>query len=272
MKYLYVVLICIFIIVIISIIYSAIKIDVSHFLIKNKKIDKNMKIMFLSDLHNRNIIPQLEKIINREIPDLIVLGGDMINEYIKETDNFIKLINILNKYKTYYVFGNHEEKMNPTDKIEYHKRINSSNIILLNNDSIRLTNNIKLTGLNCDITKYIGKHVNKLTKEYIIDKAGQIDDSLFNILVAHNPLEFECYCECNYDLVLSGHIHGGVIKIPFIGGLLSPDYTFFPKYYQGKTINNNTSMIVSRGLGFSKRLHFRINNPGEVVIINLEKE
>ena len=72
--------------------------------------------------------------------------------------------------------------------------------------------------------------------------------------------------------MLSGHVHGGLIRLPLLGPVLSPDYTFFPKYSQGIYKKNNTQMIVSRGLGFSRRLPFRIFNNGEVVIINLNKE
>ena len=272
MKYLVIVLICLFIILVIAILYSKIKIDVSHFVIKNRKIDKNMKIMFLSDLHNRNIIPKLEKVLAKEMPDLIVLGGDMVNESIKETNNFFKLIELLNKYKTYYVFGNHEEVMSPEDKNEFIKKLNLSNTILLNNDSIRVSDKIKLIGLDNDKDTYKHHHELCLSKEYIESKVGEIDVMLFNILIAHNPLEFDSYVDYGCDLVLSGHVHGGIIRLPFIGGLLSPDYTFRPKYYQGKTNKNNTSMIVSRGIGPSKLAPIRLNNPGEIVIIKLEYE
>ena len=270
MKYVIIVLICLFVLLLISIIYSAVKIDVNYFLIRNKKIDEKLKIMFLSDLHNRKMINKLKNIIDRESPNIIVLGGDMINEYIKDTGNFLKLINILNGYKSYYVFGNHEESMSPEDKIEYFKKLNLTNVILLNNDSIRLSNNIKMYGLDSDIECYKYRGELGLNREYIVSKIGELDNNLFNILVAHNPLEFDSYVDYGADLVLSGHVHGGLVRLPFIGGLLSPDYTFMPKYYQARNVKDNTSMIVSRGLGFSKRIPFRINNPGEVVIINLD--
>ena len=270
MKYLVIVLICLVVILLISILYSCFKIDINSFLIRNNKIDKNMKIMFLSDLHNRNLVNRLSRIIEKENPDLVILGGDMVNESIKKTDNFFKLIDSLNGHKTYYVFGNHEEMMSLEDKNEYIKRLNSTNIILLNNDNIRLSDNIRLFGLDSDYSTYKTKGELGLSRDYIISKIGDLFSEKYNILVSHNPLEFNSYIDYGCDLVLSGHIHGGIIRLPFIGGLLSPDYTFRPKYYQGKTTEKNTSLIVSRGLGFSKVVPFRINNPAEVVIINLE--
>ena len=91
-------------------------------------------------------------------------------------------------------------------------------------------------------------------------------------MIAHNPLEFSSYVDSNVDLVLSGHVHGGLARIPLIGGILSPDYTFFPKYDSGMYIKKRTRMIVSRGIGYSKRIPFRIFNPGEIVIISLMKD
>ena len=85
-------------------------------------------------------------------------------------------------------------------------------------------------------------------------------------------MEFDSYVDTKADLVLSGHVHGGLIILPLIGALFSPDYTFFPKYYKDSYTKDNTKMIVSRGLGYSARIPIRINNPGEVVIINLMKE
>lgn len=228
--------------------------------------------MFLSDLHNRNLVNKINGIIEKENPDLIICGGDMVNENINNTDNFLKLVDVLNKYRTYYVFGNHEEMMSENDKNEYIKKLNLTNIILLNNDTIRLSDNVKLYGLDSDLSCYKSHKELGLSKEYIVSKLGELNYDKFNIVIAHNPLELDNYSIYGCDLVLSGHIHGGIIRFPFLGGLLSPDYTFRPKYYQGKTIKDNTSMIVSRGLGFSRVIPFRINNPGEIVIINLEHE
>ena len=85
-------------------------------------------------------------------------------------------------------------------------------------------------------------------------------------------MEYNSYIEYGSNLVLSGHVHGGLIRLPLIGALLSPDYTFFPRYSEGLYEKNNTKMIVSRGLGYSRRLKIRINNNFEIVVINLMKE
>ena len=268
METIYIIIVLIILIIGISIIYSHIKIDISIYNIYNiynNKIDKDIKIIYLSDLHNRDIINKLINIINNIKPDIIIFGGDMINEYIKETNNFYKLIELLDNKNIYYTFGNHEEQLIDNEKKEYLDIINKSNIYLLNNKYIDLSKNIKLYGLNNGIETYLKFKKTGLTKEYIQKKLGSFDNKHFNILIAHNPLEFSSYVDTNADLVLSGHVHGGVIR-----GLLSPDYSFFPKYYSGMYKKNNTKMIVSRGLGYSKRIPFRLFNPAEVVVINIK--
>ena len=266
------IIIIIFIVVIISMIVSHYKLDITKFDIKNNKIDKNIKIMFLSDLHNRNITQKLTRIINDQKPDLIIMGGDMINERLKYTHNFIDLYKSLEKEKIYYTYGNHEDELYYEDKEKYNKIINKSNMIILNDKNEKLSNNIVLYGLKSQKEDYLNFGKLCLSKKIIESKLGKFDKDKFNILIAHNPLEFDSYVKSDADLVLSGHIHGGLVRLPFLGGLLSPDYTFFPKYYSGIYTKNNTSMIVSRGLGFSRRIPFRVFNNGEVVIINLKKE
>ena len=272
MKEIYIIIVFICVIFIISMIYCYLKIDVETFNIKDNKIDKNIKLMFLSDLHNRKIYNKLIDIINTEKPDIIIYGGDMINESLNKINNFLKLVNLVNDYKTYYTFGNHEEKI----ENEYYEKYidiinNTKKIILLNNKSDKLSNNITINGLCADKDTYKKFGKIGLSKEYIEDKLGKIDKTKYNILVAHNPLEFASYVQTEYDLVLSGHIHGGVIMIPLLGAVLSPNYTLFPKYYNGIYKKNDTTMIVSRGIGFSRRLPFRIFDTPHVVIINLKK-
>ncbi len=258
--------------ILISMIMSHFKLDITRFNIKNKKIDKNIKIIFLSDLHNRNLANKLKNIINDENPDIIIMGGDMINESLNQSNNFIKLYKLLENNKIYYTFGNHEDKLYYDELEKYTKIISKSNINILNNKSEKLSKNIILYGLKSEDEQYL--HFGKLflNKKYIESKIGKFDKNKFNILIAHNPLEFDSYVDTQADLVLSGHVHGGLIRLPLIGALLSPDYTFFPKYSSGIYKKNNTEMIVSRGLGFSRRLPFRVFNNAEVVIINLIKE
>ena len=89
------------------------KLDISTYEIKDRRIDKPLKMVFLSDLHNTNIVKEIVKIVDKENPNCIIMGGDMINESINEIDNYVNLLKELDKYKIYYVFGNHEERLEP---------------------------------------------------------------------------------------------------------------------------------------------------------------
>ncbi len=260
----------IFIIIILFIMYdSYAKIDITKYYIKNNKIDKNIKILLLSDLHNRNIKDELNNIIKKSNPDIIILSGDMVENYPIDANNFINMLEIFDNYTTYYLYGNHEDVM--LNKEKYDKIIEKSNLILINDDSVELSKNIRLYGLFlpeflCDI-----KYKTKLNSSYINDKIGKINKKKYNILIAHNPLDADLYSDYGFDITISGHIHGGIIDLPIFGPLLSPERKFFPKYSKGIYKLNNMFLIVSRGLGFSKILSFRMFNHAEVVIINLEK-
>lgn len=248
------------------------KLDITKYKIKNKKIDKNLKLLFLSDLHNRNIVDDLIYNINQINPDIIIMGGDMVNQDLNDMNNYYELCKRLNNRIVYYTFGNHEEMLNENDRYEYMNNISKYNLQILNDDSVNLSKNIVLYGLESDIECYKRFHKIGIDNKYIIDKLGKFNKNKFNILLAHNPLEFDAYKGINADIVLSGHVHGGLVIIPGLGGLLSPDYTFFPKYYKGVYEDKNMKMIVSRGLGLSKRIPIRIFNKPEIIVIELIKE
>lgn len=87
-------------------------------------------------------------------------------------------------------------------------------------------------------------------------------------MIAHNPEYFEAYAGWGADLTVSGHVHGGVMRLPFLGGVISPRLTLFPKYDGGMFERNGRFMVVSRGLG-THTLPIRIFNPGELIMIEL---
>lgn len=236
--------------------------------IKDSKIDKNIKIMLLSDMHNRDISNKIVECMRRENPDYVIMSGDMVNGNIDDVDNFFKLLDKIDCNKVYYVFGNNEEEICEIDKIKYLKILGKYNINLLNNKSVSLSKNIILNGISVSYNYYKCSRTNKSDIGMYLLKC---DRCKYNILVAHNPLWNDFYSDYDYDLSLSGHVHGGVVRIPFIGGVFSPEYKFFPKYDRGKYKVKNMISIVSSGIGYSRRLKFRMFNPGEVVIINLLK-
>lgn len=254
---------------------SYINIDVSHYEIKSDKLNQkynNYKIMLLTDLHNRDITEKLVKIVNEENPNIIVMSGDMINEKVDGFDNFFNLCEELKDKTVYYVFGNHEENMSDEKQNEFIEKIKEkTNVILLNNDKAELDDSFTIYGFSHQVKYYLASTKEKIDLNYIEERIGKIDINKFNLLISHDPLLYNLYSEYGFDMVLSGHLHGGIINIPFVGGLLSPDFTFFPKYYKGVNKIGNTNLVISRGLGYGYMIPIRVFNRGEVVIINLMK-
>lgn len=271
LKYILITLLVIITLCFLIILDSYINIDVSKYEVKSDKINKDYKIMLLTDLHNRDITKKIVEITKEEKPDFIVMSGDMINEKVDGYDNFFNLCNELKDYTKYYVFGNHEENMSDEKQNEYIKKLESNtNVILLNNKVLEM-DDINIYGFSPEVKYYMASTKEKISNKYIEDRIGKIDNSKYNLLISHDPLLYDNYSSIGYDMVLSGHIHGGIINIPFIGGLLSPDFTFFPKYYKGVNTFNNTNVIISRGLGFGYMIPIRFFNRAEVVIIKLMK-
>lgn len=254
---------------------SYINIDVSHYEIKSDKLNQkynNYKIILLTDLHNRDITEKLVKIVNEENPNIIVMSGDMINEKVDGFDNFFNLCEELKDKTIYYVFGNHEENMSDEKQNEFIEKIKEkTNVILLNNDKVQLDDSFTIYGFSHQVKYYLASTKEKIDLNYIEERIGKIDINKFNLLISHDPLLYNLYSEYGFDMVLSGHLHGGIINIPFVGGLLSPDFTFFPKYYKGVNKIGNTNLVISRGLGYGYMIPIRVFNRGEVVIINLMK-
>ena len=100
------------------------------------------------------------------------------------------------------------------------------------------------------------------------DIRNLVSTDSFTILLSHRPEYFSQYVSADFDLVFSGHAHGGQFRLPFIGGLVAPNQGLFPKYDAGLFKESNTNMIVSRGIGNSI-IPLRFNNRPEIVLVEL---
>lgn len=107
-----------------------------------------------------------------------------------------------------------------------------------------------------------------MKKWYLTEQLGICDRKAFNLLLAHNPLYFDEYADWGADLVLSGHVHGGVVILPFLGGVISPQVRLFPKYYAGTYFHGKSEMILSRGLHMHS-FRIRLFNMPELSCVTL---
>ena len=105
--------------------------------------------------------------------------------------------------------------------------------------------------------------------EHVEECLGKPEKEAFQILIAHNPVHFQAYRRWGADLVLSGHLHGGLVRIPGIGGVISPQFRIFPKYCGELTREKDSWIAVSKGLG-SHTINIRLFNPAEVVVLHLK--
>jgi len=265
------ILFTVIIICVISAFICHFSIGITQYDIENEKIDKNLdgiKILQLSDLHNRVFGRNSEKLIKKidEVaPNFIVITGDLFDKNSKGITNMLKLVKLIaSKYSCYYVVGNHELRLGQA-KFKYALvELKKLGVVILNNEHKALSENVKLYGIGYNLKTNLSQdfkyqYKEEITKDDIEREVGELDTAKLNILLAHTPFSFEAYSETGFDLIFSGHVHGGIIRVPFLGGMLSPQRKFFPKYSEGIYTKGNSQMIVSRGLGYGG-IKFRMFN------------
>lgn len=247
--------------------------------LSSDKISKPVKFVVLSDLHDQKYDNDNKKLlvaIEKEAPDAVLVAGDMLtalDEREKTAEAFIG--RLAQKYRVYYGMGNHEAKMKWNrekfgDLYEsYLGEIKALGANVLINDFLEIEEvPVRIYGL--DIAEIYYKRFKQvpMADDYVERKLGQTDGGFYNILLAHNPMYFENYAKWQPDLVLSGHVHGGLVRLPFLGGVIAPNLHLFPKYDGGMFKKGESTMIISRGLGIHS-VEFRMWNPAELVVIEI---
>ncbi|MCH5257254.1 MAG: metallophosphoesterase [Lachnospiraceae bacterium] len=249
--------------------------------IESKKISREFTFVLLSDLHNKSFGKQNERLlkaIDKLSPDAVITAGDIITAQRGEKYMIAAAFmeQLAAKYPVYYGMGNHEHCVGEEPERfgdiyeKYMEILYKAGIEPLINENVSLPSaNIKVCGLQMDRQRYYGKFVKKAMPEnYLRDILGNADRDSFQILIAHNPDYFEDYAKWGADLVVSGHVHGGLMQLPVLGGVISPRLTLFPKYDGGRFECGTSIMLLSRGLG-THTLPIRIFNPGELVFVRL---
>ncbi|WP_242976322.1 metallophosphoesterase [Clostridium thermopalmarium] len=234
------------------------------------------KIVHLSDLHSKEFgkgQKNLVKKIEDAQPDLIVFTGDLIDSRHFDAEVSLELIRQIVKIApTYFVTGNHERWSGNFDALE--KVLKENGIHVLRNTCDRIgkdKDGIYITGIDDPVSTQAIYEETKVVENEIKQALKEIkENDVFKILLAHRPEMLPLYSEYGFDLVLSGHAHGGQVRLPFIGGLIAPNQGFFPEYTSGEYKRGNCTMIVSRGLGNSIIFQRLFNHP-EIVVLTLSK-
>lgn len=245
-----------------------------------------MKVLFLSDLHNNHLGKGNEKLIRMieaAAPDILLFGGDMITAKEWKKQDFSGLTEILEafsgKIPMYYGNGNHESRIR-TEKETYPgwyadfkallKKYQVKHLMNSTAEIEREGEKILISGIDFTKRCYLAGKKRPLDGDYIEKRLGPKDE-LYHIVLAHSPLYLKEFSDWGADLVLSGHFHGGTIRLPFMGGVMTPQFQFFNEYCKGMHVEGPATLIVSGGLG-THSINIRIMNRPEAVLVRLHRK
>ena len=232
------------------------------------------RIAQISDLHNEELgegNSNLIELLSQTDPDIIVLTGDLIDS--RQTDIGIALSFARDAMKiapVYFVSGNHEARVSEYEDLKM--GLAEAGVIVLENQKVEITRDgeaITLMGIDDPSFQesYLFGDAESVAKQAI--EMLQSESDGYTVLLSHRPELFELYVKTGMDLVFCGHAHGGQFRLPFLGGLVAPNQGFFPKYDAGQFTEENTTMIVSRGVGNSI-IPIRFNNRPEIILAELK--
>ncbi len=262
------------------------RLTVTSYCIEDPGIPDNhngLKIVQVSDMHNASFGNNNSRLFSRlrELdPDIIAVTGDILVGIPDcDVDFAAFTLNELSRIApVYFSMGNHElrisrypekygdmwERFEGQLSADVHRLYDSTETIERGGQSI------KISGVTLTPKMYTRMKDVRMPKKHLKKRFGVCGDNEFHIFLAHNPDYFKDYANWGAKLTLSGHVHGGIMQIPFIGGVISPKLRLFPEYDKGLFEFNNKYMIISGGLG-NHTLKFRINNIPEIVVVTLNK-
>jgi len=255
-----------------AIIHNSTTVGLRHF-----PTSDTLKLCLITDLHNnKKDIAEIKKNIGEYSPSAILLAGDMVDKHNKNNKNAQEFIKVMAELApVYYSYGNHEESIRqkrPADWQEYLAGL-PENVIVLDNNTVDAelpgaTFRISISGLSLSEKFY--KRGALYEKENELPGIGRSPEQGIRILLAHHPEYAKWYGRYKPDLVLSGHLHGGLLRLPGVGGLISPRLRK-PKEDAGEYPYPYGKLFISRGLG-SHTIPLRFFNRVEINYIQIMQE
>lgn len=282
------ILIIIILLVILFIYVNYKVIFVSRYKVKSNRLPQafnGFKILHLSDWHcttygknNKRLINLINNKIKGEKIDIVVITGDFIIRQKRDYRPALEFISKIKSNNIYFVYGNHEMILKSKEIQDFKNKLETLGVVVLDDKKIELTRENQK--LNLYGVSYIFSHIasrkdlteqvlEKYKKDYE-EKIGVINKNEYNILLSHDPMDFEVYVKEGFDLVFSGHLHGGGIRFFGIGVATARKNWFFTTLASGIHKKKDTQIIVSRGIGNSTR-PIRIFDPPEISITTLYK-
>ena len=238
------------------------------------KVENSFKIALITDLHGNKYGKEQRTLIDaidKEKPDIVLLGGDIFDDKISYEKSEETIAILSEKYKCYYVTGNHEYWSKDIDNII--SIVKSYGITVLSGDVETIDINGQLVNI-CGVEDpeyYVYKSEGVSIEEQLKEVDKKVNRDYYTILLSHRPEYYDLYSQHGFDLVLSGHAHGGQWRIPgILNGLYAPNQGIFPKYAGGLYEYKGGCLVVSRGLDRQGVKVPRIFNRPELVIIEVE--
>ena len=240
--------------------------------VEDDKILYPMRIALLADLHlnefgedNIELVREIETLH----PDIICMAGDMMNEDDPDTSVVVTLCRqLVNVAPVYFCYGNHEKQAIRVDQTsQLNVELEQVGVHVLHNryETIQVNGNvIDIGGLSANPGTMEADYTQKFWQ-------GYLKSPNYRLLLVHYPTFFFSGGELvgeDIDMALCGHLHGGQVVIPFVGGLYHPIEGFLPEMTDGCHRVENTWVVISRGLGNHNRIP-RVNNPPELVILDI---
>ena len=235
------------------------------------EIASPVRIALVTDLHSCKYGKNQQKLIaavQREQPDIVLLGGDIFDDKAADTNAEAFIAGIAGDYPLYYVSGNHEHwageeafdiKMDILEKYGVKRLWGNGEMVEIRGEEIFIC--------GADDPEANGEAA---FHEQLSKAKAAMPEGVFSVLLSHRPEYYEAYCDLGFDLVLCGHAHGGQWRLPgIINGLYAPNQGLFPDYAGGKYDAGETAMIVSRGLARESTRIPRIFNRPEIVMVEL---
>ena len=247
---------------------------VRHYTVEAAEITVPVRLAVVTDLHECNYGEGGERLlstISAENPDAVLLVGDMFADGGDYAYGQTVIASLAAQWPTYYVTGNHEYWTNEVEYIT--SLVEAAGATVLDMDCALLEvsgQRISLCGVPDPYAMvYSGAPDTEIQLERTI---AQAEPGTFTLLMAHRPELIEQYAAYGFDLVVSGHAHGGQVRIPgLVNGLYAPNQGWFPEYAGGRYEVDGTTLIVSRGLSTQSQMYVpRIFNRPELVMVTLQ--
>ena len=261
-------------IVLVSLILSQKCLIVRQYTYRNPKIAAPIRAVQLTDLHNYQYGRDNQRLIakiQKQKPDVIFMTGDMLNEDEDRTDIVLHLVREACAIApVYFSLGNHEVGYEKTyGEGDLTEQLEAAGAVVLEKEYV----DTKIAGQEVRIGGVYGYLLPEDWKDGSEQRFLEafVQTDRLKILLSHVPEGLLLWKSMEYwdvDLVFSGHVHGGQVRVPFVGGLFDPEEGFFPMYTRGMFSCGNGTMILSAGLGSSRGIP-RINNLPEIVVCDI---